>query len=509
MPATLSHSVRWVLCALILASWLLAESDEAPIITVVGEGGGDTRWMGEKWPMRMRISADYEAGVSFRLPYMLIATDQSKAIYYRIGQRGRAMVTEGQPSMRLVWNKLPETPAGDFASLADQVVGATLTWVPYDYYRQAPHRPFAAKPFAPPGVEALLGTAADRSALALRFDGRIAAVELLGSFKDRHELLDHVQAMPPPERKGAERRTWGEAQHARGVVPGPDGKPASPPANPKIPLAWTSGWEVETRHFHVTGHSSPALLTQRAKYLEALYRAYDKFFQPPTPPPLKFEVHIVNTWSEFEALSNACDNPLPVMPGSVLGGFFMPAYQSLWVYEESGKRGGRAMEIEFVMNHECSHQFLHMACNGSDHVPTWLNEGVAVYFENGQIQGNEYVWRPPTDRIAHLTDQYRRLKTTLVSPDQYLDHYRGFGGANYGEAYAMVHFWAFGIDGGRKRFLDYWAALRKGENGTKAFERIFMEDMVKAQGSREAALFKWRQLLYEYVVQGRLKGGTL
>lgn len=94
-----------------------------------------------------------------------------------------------------------------------------------------------------------------------------------------------------------------------------------------------------------------------------------------------------------------------------VGGFFTTRDQTIFVYEDSIKWGGEEFSVEHVMAHECSHQFLHMTCNGSAHVPTWLNEGLAVYFEAGVVQGNQFVARTPKGRIEYLKQIYDRSRT--------------------------------------------------------------------------------------------------
>ena len=470
-------------------------------------------WLGEGWPMRMRVCADYTAGVACRLPYLLLPRDQAVATYSRLrpvampgpadDPRGGGQATmlqwENQASVRLVSEPATNPPA-DLAAAGDRLVGATLTWQPYDYYAASPARPFAAKDWAPAGVTALRGSAPGIEALAIGCARGSSAVILSGDLAKRIDLLDQVQVMAAD--RAGRLRTWGEAQGEKGIAFGSDGRPAPAPAKAsRTVIPWAKGFDLETRHYHVSGHSSPARLAAHAADLEALYAAYSAFFGTTEGSPLKFEVHITNTWDDFARLSAACGSPLENKPGQVLGGFFIPLSQALWVYEDSGKLGGPSMSIEHVMSHECSHQFLHMACNGSDHVPTWINEGIAVHFENGVLAKGRYQHRPPVDRIRRLSGLYRERKSTLQPMNAYLDHHGSIDADLYGEVYAMVHFWAFGAPGGRERFLAYWKALRAGEDGLQAFERIFIADMATAAGSREKALENWRMQLTEYVVR--------
>jgi hypothetical protein len=86
--------------------------------------------------------------------------------------------------------------------------------------------------------------------------------------------------------------------------------------------------------------------------------------------------------------------------------------------------------------------------------------------------------------------------------DNYIKHYGHIPGLNYAEVYAMTHFWVFGAGKpGKERFVSYWKALKNGEDGTEAFERIFLEDIIKATGSRGAALQAWEALLQQYVIE--------
>ena len=483
-----------------------------------GEDIPDAPWMGQGWPLRMRVCADYTAGIAWRLPYELVPHDQALAKYQRVRSKlgylpsGRSI--DGRQSVTMNYILEWETAVGaelisepvltlaeNLATFGNRVTGQTLNWQPYDYYAVRPDRPFAAVAWAPALVIAAVGESKGMSVLVVSHPlgtgadkGFTTAAILRGDMAAHRELLDGVQVLAA-DRKGR-LRTWAEGQSELGFALTKDGKPIK---TVRAAVAWQDGYEWETRHYHLTGNSSPARLSAHAADLEALYTTYQDFFQTSGGAPLKFEVHITNTWQEFSDLSTACKNPLHVPAGSVMGGFFMPLCQSLWIYEESGVLGGPPMSIEHVMCHECSHQFLHMACNGSDHVPTWINEGIAVHFENGILANGRYRHQPPVERIKRLASLYKTNKTTLQPMNVYLDHHGSIGADLYGEVYAMVHFWAFGAPGGREHFLAYWKALCAGEDGLVAFERIFTTDLVKAAGSRQIALDRWREQLTTYV----------
>ena len=84
--------------------------------------------------------------------------------------------------------------------------------------------------------------------------------------------------------------------------------------------------------------------------------------------------------------------------------------------------------------------------------------------------------------------------------DQYIDQGGHINASQYSEVYAMTHFWIFGQGKeGITRFRAYWKALKAGEDGAKAFERIFLEDMIKNFGSRREAVKAWQKALLDYV----------
>lgn len=463
--------------------------------------------------MRWRCYADYGAGIAFRHPYRLRPADLYKpelhdglrlVVAPQVVVEGRKIdlskelgALRPQAAVRCFTYTAAELPEavrkGGLAAVGDHVAGTSLAWRDWDYYRSDPTRPFAARTWAPSGISARLGQGAQVCVLAVQHGGRWSGLVLRGQADepDLARMLDSFEVMKGGERNG---QTWLEAQTLAGRIP--DSAAGRPDRG------WKDNWEIETRHYHVTGHQSPQRLLQHGANLEALYEAYRKFFDAKRMPAFKAEVHIFNDQATFRELAAAWGCVLPNEKGDSLGGFFAPALLSLWLREDSILDGGPEARIEHVMSHECSHQFLHLVCNGSDHVPTWIDEGVAVYFENGNLTGGRYEWRSPDERVRLLQAIYRQKKGVLQPLDVYINHRGSIPGTHYSEVYAMLHFWAFGVPGGRERFLRYWAELKERKDGAEAFERIFMADMVKSQGSREKAIRKWQEMLVAYVLAG-------
>ncbi len=476
--------------------------------------------------MRWRVFCDYTGGVCFRYPYNYFIPEQYIGGLTRSGgfqtttRIGREMEIDGKKVMvfeemekkqaaydvRCISSSLAGLPSEvrvkPLAEIADHLAveakmieaDAAIDWKSFDYY-SIENRPHGEAAWAPVGIDAIIGEGSGVCGVVVKHGERASALFLTGGLTE-HDNRDIIDSFEVLVSKGKDTLNWRESQTKQGKVINAEGKILKVD-NAKIKSpSWARGWEIETRHYHVTTHVSPRKLLEYGAFLEALYKAYADVYDPDQIPPYKMEIHVFNTWSDFAA--GAAANGIPV--GQTTGGFFVPSLLSIFAFEETlAHFRNSTFTLEVVLAHECSHQFLHCTCNGSEHVPTWLNEGLAVYFEHGKFQSGKFQVMSPTDRINRLKADYGRTKTTLMPLDQYLNHYGHIAPGQYAEVYAMTHFWIFGSESGKKRFKEYWLALKAGENGTESFERIFMADMMKAQGGRDAAVKKWEAALLEYV----------
>ncbi|MBA2481326.1 MAG: hypothetical protein H0V44_11750 [Planctomycetes bacterium] len=497
-----------------------------------------------KWSMHWRVFCDPQAGVSFRYPYDLFPRDQyagdltdrrkqliipstaTKEEVQELVKKARETASTGPDIHQFSFAASDLVGKSALPEVGDHAADEKLEWKTIDYYREPSERPFADPKWAPDGIEAMVGTAEKRCGIVVKHGDRFSGIILAGGLTegDNQKVMDSFEVLSTGKKlkkdekpdKSARAMTWREAQGRQGKVIDSTGKCVVPKKDK--PIAWRDAWELETQHYHVTTDYSAMRLMQHGPYLEALFQAYSKLYEPAVMPPYKFEVHIFSTYREFGDCSNAWGCGFTMGGGGIVGGFFVPGLLSLWVYEESGKLGGDDFSIEHVTAHECSHQFLHVTCNGSNHVPTWINEGLAVYFESGIFKNGEFVIRSPTKRIDRLRAIYVSENATLIPLDQYLDHHGHISPDQYGEVFSMTSFWVFGTcaqdckhkhkegkpDCGLVRFREFFGDLKKGEDGNEAFERIFMADMVKAKGSREKAVEFWQKSLLEYV-KSRLK----
>lgn len=482
------------------------------------------------WAMRDRVYANPDLGIAVHYPYRwrvadqygsIVLGDTMHSIQYRADappEEVAAALAKANAALE-VFGRTDATKTPH--AVAETTAGESLVWAAWDYYQQPQVRPHAAKDWAPEGVTAELGTGKTHCVLMLSWGDHVAGVVVAGSPADTvvAGILNSLEvlaidvkarkAKPNPKAPALPLMTWREAQWHAGNAVAANGTVVKPPAGKTkpMPVAWTQAWEIETPHFHVTANTDPGRLVWHGTYLEALFRAYSKVYQPERFPSYKAEVHIFDKQQQFKDASSAWGLGFSIS-GGIVGGFFVPDLYSLWVFEESGALGGNDFSVEHVTAHECSHQFLYLATNGNERVPTWLNEGLAVYFEAGIFKDGEFQIRMPRERINRLKSGYQSEHTTLAPLESYLGHYDHIDALQYGEVFAMTHFWIFGqcqgerckhTDCGLSRFRTYWNRLKKGDDGTQAFEEVFMTDMIKAQGSRDRALEQWKKALMQYV----------
>lgn len=482
-------------------------------------------------PMRDRVICDREAGIALRIPYHYLSADPYITAWNdRRKGGGRRVIIDAdgltreqlQTLMReraapsaagaacmlrtLAPDALAEAGGDDDAAVLRSVTGFAYASIDaWDYYAEDPARPHAHPDWAVEGITGSLAVDEERCAVLLRHPRGATVLALRGGPEagPNPGIIASLEVMRPRDRDDgfltrAEARTLGERQvfDATGATVSARSKADGVP--------WAEAWEMETPHYHITCNVSPRRTYHTGLLMEALYAAYAEVFQPERMPPVKLEIYITQDSTDFRRLAAANGIPVPPpSPSSMVGGFFTHRDMATYSFVESPR--GFSHEVDSVLAHEATHQFVHLACGGSQHVPTWINEGLAVYFEDGVFRGDRFRWQPPEDRIDQLQRHYRQTGRTLMPLERYLSHQGHIPAASYAEVYAMTHFWVFASKEGKKRFRTYWHALRDGEDGAEAFERVFMRDMIEAAGSRSAALERWQKALLRYVAAGRLE----
>ena len=398
--------------------------------------------------MRWRTIADPESRISFRVPFTYNVVDMYHPGVTRKRQGHSASVT-GEEAMGMTPDEIQQLllerlrnpdkskikydielkfrPRDDLGTLSFQELGAAaltivelegdFEWSEFNYYEESPERPQGNVKWAPEGITAALGYNDDYSILALSYEQGIAVVKCTGGLSEHtnEHVLNTVEVMVE---KRKELQTYRHGTTLRGMVVNYKGEIGKPPRVKSV--AVDQAYDIETAHYHVISNVPGKAIHQYGAMMEVLYDAFIKTYLPEKVPVFKMEVAV---WADQGQMSQAAGKTGvgPLGPGVL--GFFAPGLLNIMAYETGASDGD--FSTFATLAHEASHQFLHMACNGSQHVPTWINEGLAVYFESAQYRNGRLSLRAPKGRLNNLSRWYSRMTNgkMLWKPDVYLSHY--------------------------------------------------------------------------------------
>ena len=143
-----------------------------------------------------------------------------------------------------------------------------------------------------------------------------------------------------------------------------------------------------------------------------------------------------------------------------------------------------------VVQHEGFHQFAHYVIRGKR--PTWINEGLAEYFEGGLWTGDGFVtgnfWNQKLERLQDLIRQDKLMPFENMMSMSHAEWNHTLvtsaetGGINYIQAWSMVHFLVHGDDGRyRGAFSNHIKDLSRGMDWKKSFSIRFGNDIIGFQ----------------------------
>ncbi len=139
-----------------------------------------------------------------------------------------------------------------------------------------------------------------------------------------------------------------------------------------------------------------------------------------------------------------------------------------------------------ILQHEGFHQFAHSAI--SDHLPTWLNEGMAEYFGEAIFTGDGFMvglnpeWRRLRIRQSIMENKFKSLQQfASLSPD---DWNANVSIVNYDQAWSLVQFL---LQDNRPAFEHFVKSIVDGTTQEKAWHDAFPH----SPDDIEAAWKKW------------------
>jgi len=248
----------------------------------------------------------------------------------------------------------------------------------------------------------------------------------------------------------------------KGAIPGAD-----------VPsVSWDSAIEFKSRYYNIKTNTSRDVALYVGTLMDAQAVALRRIFK------FRMRLKKINIWATRtrQDFVNVSMKELRVPVGPGVGGFWTTARGGTIClpYIKSGN-----LHPGNVMMHEATHQFLHAAI-GPD-IPIWLNEGLAVLFEESKynpVKKKLEVFIVPSMRLKHLQHEMRKGFHVKL-PELFTTPQAMFSARYYGAAWSFIY-WIF-----RSAGDDNKEALRR----QKAFNKYLFD--IKAKKTDVARLFTY------------------
>jgi len=248
------------------------------------------------------------------------------------------------------------------------------------------------------------------------------------------------------------------------------------------PTPWPRAYIYESRYYRVRTNTSRDVARYIGILMDSHVEAFKKVFRFRMTIP-KTNIYAYRTRKEFEYYG-----------GKLVGAIVGPNTGGFWTQKRGGTivlpylREGN-LDPGKVLLHEASHQFLHRALN-SDRIPTWLDEGLAVFFEESRynpITKKLELAYVPRERLRWLqhemkADRHVSLKELVGTPRE------AFTASHYGSAWSFIY-WLM-------RSADKKEALRR----QKALNQYLLD--IRAGRTDHRRLFAYLGLSME-MIEGR------
>jgi len=245
-----------------------------------------------------------------------------------------------------------------------------------------------------------------------------------------------------------------------------------------VALVWPSlatAVELESRYYIIETDLSPERAAFVGKVMDATGKAYHEMFRGFRGiVRQKLRVRVDSTKAGYlAAYARVCGEP-----NENARGIFCHADSVVYTYDGDG--------LETILKHECLHQFVAHVIGGA--LPTWTNEGLAEYFQEGTIDersGQLRLGRIPAWRLKVLQAAKKQGTWIPVSRllkiggrDWFETLRRGSASVQYSEAWLLCHFLIHGDGGAYTKLFDrYLGLLDEAVGGEVAFQRVFGTDL--------------------------------
>ncbi len=218
----------------------------------------------------------------------------------------------------------------------------------------------------------------------------------------------------------------------------------------KFSSDWKNAWKYQTKqgHFIITSNVSPELVQELGVAMEQCYAELSKVFS------LRKEVRNINVEvyaTQQQFMKHSAEERINV--GSNTLGYFY------WG-PSTGIRAFYAGTMEQTLStlfHECTHLIMRQVCGD---VPTWANEGLAVFFESARrtTKGMQ-LETIPFGRLWHLKKMMEQGEISLNhlckldGPNQYTGQY-------YPQGWSLIYYLLYAEKGKyRRNFESFFGGL--------------------------------------------------
>ncbi len=233
--------------------------------------------------------------------------------------------------------------------------------------------------------------------------------------------------------------------------------------------------ELESRYYIIETDLTPERAAFVGKVMDATGKAYHgmfRGFRGAVREKLRVRVYATKE-GYLAAFARGCGEPMENARGVYCHGD-----RSVYTYDGDG--------LETVLKHECLHQFVAHVIGGR--LPTWTNEGLAEYFEEGTIDegsGNLRLGRVPAWRLTVLRAAKKQGEwipvgrlLTIGGREWSETLRRGSAWVQYSEAWLLCHFLIHGDGGAYTKMFDrYLGLVDEAVGGEAAFKRVFGSDV--------------------------------
>jgi tetratricopeptide (TPR) repeat protein len=241
-------------------------------------------------------------------------------------------------------------------------------------------------------------------------------------------------------------------------------------ARSKFASDWSNAWVYTTKegHFEIRSNVSQQSVEEIGLAMEQCYAQLANVLSARGKIKL-VGVEVYANQQQFMEHSAAAHLPVG---DNVLGYFYYGQNMGIRCFY-----AGSLDRTLSTLFHECTHLVIHQACGEGVDVPTWANEGLAVFFESAER--DEKGLNLQTVPWARLWQLQEIVKQGDVSLDRLcsLQGMRQYTGAYYPQGWSLIYYLLYGQSGKRRQpFEDFYEQLTHGKfdgNGVELFRKSF------------------------------------